>query len=144
MAAKQIVFDDAAQQKLISGVTKLANAVVATLGPRGSNVAIDRSWGAPTVLHDGVSVAKEITLEDPFENMGAQLIKQAASKTNDEAGDGTTTATLLAQQFVVKGMKNVAAGANPMMLRKGMEEAVKVVLAEIEKLAKPVKEDEWV
>lgn len=144
MSAKQIVFDDQAQQKLIAGVTKLANAVVATLGPRGSNVAIDRSWGAPTVLHDGVSVAKEISLEDPFENMGAQLIKQAASKTNDEAGDGTTTATLLAQQFVVKGMKNIAAGANPMMLRRGMEEAVKVVLAEIDRLAKPVKEEEWV
>ena len=144
MPAKQILFDDAAQQKLVAGVTKLANAVVATMGPRGSNVALDKSWGAPTVLHDGVSVAKEITLEDPFENMGAQLVKQAATKTADEAGDGTTTATLLAKEFVVKGMKNIAAGANPMMLRRGMEEAVKAVLAEIERLAKPVKEADWV
>lgn len=144
MAAKQIIFDDAAQQKLVAGVTKLANAVVATMGPRGSNVALDKAWGAPNVLHDGVSVAKEITLEDPFENMGAQLVKQAATKTADEAGDGTTTATLLAKELVVKGMKNIAAGANPMMLRRGIEEAVKVVLAEIDRLAKPVKEADWV
>jgi chaperonin GroEL len=144
MAAKQIIFDDVAQQKLVAGVTKLANAVVATMGPRGSNVALDKAWGAPNVLHDGVSVAKEITLEDPFENMGAQLVKQAATKTADEAGDGTTTATLLAKEFVVKGMKNIAAGANPMMLRRGVEEAVKVVLDEIDRLAKPVKEADWV
>ena len=144
MPAKQIIFDDQAQQKLVSGVTKLANAVVATLGPRGANVAIDKSWGAPTVLHDGVSVAKEITLEDPFENMGAQLVKEAASKTNDMAGDGTTTATLLAHQLVVKGMRNLTAGTNAMMMRRGMEMAVKAVIAEIEKLAKPVKPEEWV
>ncbi len=144
MPAKQILFDDQAQQKLVIGVTKLANAVVATLGPRGANVAIDKSWGAPTVLHDGVSVAKEITLEDPFENMGAQLVKEAASKTNDVAGDGTTTATLLAQQLVVKGMRNITAGANPIVMRRGMEIAVKVVIAEIEKLSKKVKKEEWV
>jgi chaperonin GroEL len=144
MPAKQILFDDQAQQKLVAGVTKLANAVVATLGPRGANVAIDKSWGAPTVLHDGVSVAKEITLEDPFENMGAQLVKEAASKTNDMAGDGTTTATLLAQQLVVKGMRNITAGANPIVMRRGMDLAVKVVIAEIEKLSKKVKEEEWV
>lgn len=144
MPAKQIVFDDQAQQKLVSGVNQLANAVVATLGPRGANVAIDKSWGAPNVLHDGVSVAKEITLEDPFENMGAQLVKEAASKTNDVAGDGTTTATLLAQQLVVKGMRNITAGANPIMMRRGMDLAVKSVIKEIEKLAKPVKENEWV
>ncbi len=144
MPAKQIIFDDQAQQKLVIGVTKLANAVVATLGPRGANVAIDKSWGAPTVLHDGVSVAKEITLEDPFENMGAQLVKEAASKTNDVAGDGTTTATLLAQQLVVKGMRNITAGANPIVMRRGMDLAVKAVIAEIEKLSKKVKEEEWV
>ncbi len=144
MPAKQILFNDEAQQKLVAGVNKLANAVVATFGPRGANVALDKSWGAPTVLHDGVSVAKEITLEDPFENMGAQLVKEAASKTNDAAGDGTTTATVLAQQLVTMGMKNITAGANPIMLRRGMNAAVEAVIAQIEKLAKPVKEDEWV
>lgn len=144
MAAKQILFDNEAQQKLVAGVTKLSQAVVATMGPRGSNVAIDKSWGAPTVLHDGVSVAKEITLEDPFENMGAQLVKQAATKTADEAGDGTTTATLLAAELVTKGMKNITAGANPMMLRRGIEVAVEAVLSEIDRLAKPVKESDWV
>lgn len=144
MAAKQIVFDEVAQQHLVNGVNKLANAVVATLGPRGSNVALDKSWGAPSVLHDGVSVAKEISLPEPFENMGAQLVKEAATKTNDEAGDGTTTATLLAQQLVVKGMRNITAGANPMMLRRGMDKAVRTVIEEIEKLAKPVKKEDWV
>ncbi len=144
MAAKQIVFDDQAQQKLVAGINKLANAVVTTFGPRGANVAIDKSWGAPSVLHDGVSVAKEITLEDPFENMGAQLVKEAASKTNDMAGDGTTTATLLAQQLVVKGMRNITAGANPIMMRRGIDLAVKTVIAELTKLAKPVKPEEWV
>lgn len=144
MPAKQILFDDQAQQKLVSGVNKLANAVVATFGPRGANVAIDKSWGAPTVLHDGVSVAKEIQLEDPFENMGAQLVKEAASKTNDAAGDGTTTATVLAQQLVNMGMRNITAGANSIMLRRGMNSAVELVIAEIEKLAKPVKEADWV
>jgi chaperonin GroEL len=142
--AKKIIFNDEAQQKLVAGVNKLADAVVATFGPRGSNVAIDKSWGAPTVLHDGVSVAKEIVLEDPFENMGAQLVKEAASKTNDAAGDGTTTATVLAQQLVVMGMKNITAGANPIMLRRGMNSAVELIIKEIEKIAKPVKEDEWV
>ncbi len=144
MPAKQILFDDQAQQKLVSGVNKLAKAVVATFGPRGANVAIDKSWGAPTVLHDGVSVAKEIQLEDPFENMGAQLVKEAASKTNDAAGDGTTTATVLAQQLVNMGMRNITAGANSIMLRRGMNAAVEVVIAQIDKLAKPVKEADWV
>jgi chaperonin GroEL len=144
MAAKQILFDDAARQKLTTGVNKLANAVVATLGPRASNVAVDKSFGPPVVLHDGVSVAKEIQLEDPFENMGAQLVKEAAQKTNDIAGDGTTTATLLAQQFVVKGMRNITAGTNPMMLRKGIDIAVQRVLAELDAMAIPVKEEEWV
>ncbi len=144
MPAKQIVFGDDAQQKLVIGVNKLADAVVATLGPRGSNVAIDKSWGAPNVIHDGVTVAKEISLEDPFENMGAQLVKEAATKTNDQAGDGTTTATLLAQQLVVKGMRNITAGANPMILRRGMEKAVRAVIAEIDALKKEVKKEDWV
>src|SRR5512135_3412499 len=105
--AKQIKFSDDARQKLAVGVNTLAKAVVTTLGPRGRNVALDRKWGAPTVVHDGVTVAKEIELQDPFENMGAQLVKEAASKTNDIAGDGTTTATVLAQAIVQEGLKNV-------------------------------------
>jgi chaperonin GroEL len=143
MAAKQFAFNDQARQKLVAGVNKLAAAVTVTLGPKGRNVAIDKSWGAPTVLHDGVSVAKEIKLEDPFENMGAQLVKEAASKTNDAAGDGTTTATLLAQQIVVKGMKYVAAGTNPMMMKRGIDSAVNAVVSEIRRLAKPVVESDW-
>lgn len=142
--AKQILFNEDAQQKLLAGVSKLAQAVVTTLGPRGGNVALDKSWGAPSVVHDGVSVAKEITLQDPFENMGAQLVKEAASKTNDAAGDGTTTATLLAHHITASGMKNIAAGANPMMLKKGIDRAVDAVIAEIGKLSKPVKQEDWV
>src|SRR3989338_7653438 len=138
--AKQILFSDEARQKLMGGVNKLAKAVVTTLGPKGRNVAIDKKWGAPTVLHDGVSVAKEIELPDPFENMGAQLVKEAASKTNDVAGDGTTTATLLAQHIVSSGFKAVSAGANPMILRLGLEKAVSEVLSEIKKLSKKVAE----
>ena len=141
--AKQIVFADDARQKLLSGVDKLAKAVVTTLGPRGRNVAIDKKWGAPVVLHDGVSVAKEIELEDKFENMGAQLVKEAASKTNDVAGDGTTTATLLAQQIVKAGMRNITAGANPMQMKKGIDKAVVAVVAELHKIKKDIKEDEW-
>src|SRR3989344_2260065 len=122
--AKQIIYGDEARQKLTSGVNQLARAVVTTLGPRGRNVGIDRKWGAPTVVHDGVTVAKEIDLEDPFENMGAQMVKEAASKTNDVAGDGTTTSTLLTQAIVNMGMKNITAGSNPMILKRGMERAV--------------------
>ncbi len=143
MSAKQLAFSDDARQKLLAGINKLAAAVTTTLGPRGRNVTIDRSWGTPQVLHDGVSVAKEITLEDKFENMGAQLVKEAASKTNDMAGDGTTTATLLAQNIVVKGMKYVTAGTNPMIMKKGVDRAVEAVVAEINRLAKPVKEADW-
>ncbi len=143
MAAKQLLFSDAARQKMMAGINKLAAAVVTTLGPKGRNVALDRSWGAPTVLHDGVSVAKEIELEDKFENMGAQLVKEAASKTNEVAGDGTTTATLLAQQIVSKGMKYVAAGTNPMIMKRGMDKAVQAVVAEIRRLAKPVTAADW-
>lgn len=141
--AKQLAFNDQARQKMLAGINKLAAAVTVTLGPKGRNVAIDKSWGAPTVLHDGVSVAKEIKLEDPFENMGAQLVKQAADKTNEMAGDGTTTATLLAQQIAVKGMKYVTAGTNPMIMKRGIDKAVDAVVAEIRRLAKPVKESEW-
>ena len=141
--AKQILFSDEARQKLMGGVNKLAKAVVTTLGPKGRNVAIDKKWGAPTVLHDGVSVAKEIELPDPFENMGAQLVKEAASKTNDVAGDGTTTATLLAQQIVVAGMKNITAGANPMQMKMGIDKAVAAVVEALLKLKKDVKETDW-
>src|SRR5574343_397117 len=116
--AKQLKFSEDARSALIKGVNTLAAAVVTTLGPKGRNVALDKKWGAPTVVHDGVTVAKEIELADPFENMGAQLVKEAASKTNDVAGDGTTTATLLAQSMVAAGLKNITAGANPMVLRK--------------------------
>ena len=138
--AKQILFSDDARTKLVGGVNILAKAVVTTLGPKGRNVAIDRKWGAPNVIHDGVTVAKEIELADPFENMGAQLVKEAASKTNDVAGDGTTTATLLAQSIVNAGFKNVTAGANPMILKVGMEKGVEAVVSEIKKMAKPVKD----
>jgi chaperonin GroEL len=143
MAAKQLKFGDDARQKMLLGINKLASAVTVTLGPKGRNVAIDKSWGSPTVLHDGVSVAKEIKLEDPFENMGAQLVKEAASKTNDAAGDGTTTATLLAQQIAVKGMRLVTAGANPMIMKHGIDKAVDAVVAEVRRLAKPVTESDW-
>src|SRR3989339_975156 len=142
MTAKQLVFGDDARTKLVSGVNQLARAVVTTLGPRGRNVALDKKWGAPNVIHDGVTVAKEIELEDPFENMGAQLVKEAASKTNDVAGDGTTTATLLAQSIINIGFKNVTAGANPMILKLGMEKAVETVVEEIKKMAKALREED--
>lgn len=141
---KQIIYGDEARQKLLEGVNKLSRAVVTTLGPRGRNVAIDKKWGPPTVLHDGVSVAKEVELSDPFENMGAQLVKEASSKTNDAAGDGTTTATLLAQQIVNKGMKYVTSGTNPMLLKKGIDNAVVKVIEELDKIKQEVKEDDWI
>ena len=140
--AKQIKYGEDARKSLKAGVDKLADAVVTTLGPKGRNVAIDKKWGAPNVIHDGVTVAKEIELDDPFENMGAQLVKEAASKTNDVAGDGTTTATLLAQEIIGNGFKYVAAGANPMILKVGMEKAVASVSAEIKKMTKEVKGDD--
>ncbi len=140
--AKQIVYAEEAREKLKAGIDKLAKAVVTTLGPKGRNVALDKKWGAPNVVHDGVTVAKEIELEDPFENMGAQLVSEAASKTNDVAGDGTTTATLLAQQIVFEGHKSIAAGANPMLLKRGIEEAIKDVVAEVEKVAKSIRTKE--
>ena len=136
--AKQIKFSEEARQKLSRGVNTLAKAVVTTLGPRGRNVALDRKWGAPTVVHDGVTVAKEIELEDPFENMGAQLVKEAASKTNDVAGDGTTSSTLLAQAMVNAGLKNITAGANPMILKRGIERAVEAVVEQVKAMAKKI------
>ncbi len=135
---KQLVFDEAARRSLKVGVDKLADAVSTTLGPKGRNVALDKKFGAPTVTHDGVTVAKEIELEDPYENMGAQLLKEAATKTNDIAGDGTTTATVLAQAIVNEGLKNVAAGANPMQLKRGIEAATEAITKHIRSQATPI------
>lgn len=136
--AKQILFDEEARRALEKGVDALANAVKITLGPKGRNVVLDKKFGAPTITNDGVTIARDIELEDPFENMGAQLVKEVATKTNDVAGDGTTTATLLAQAMIHEGMRNVAAGANPMIIKKGIEQAVKALVAEIQKNAKQV------
>jgi len=134
--AKKIIYADDARKELKSGVDQLAKAVATTLGPKGRNVALDKKWGAPSVIHDGVTVAKEIELKDPFQNMGAQLVKEAASKTNDVAGDGTTTATVLASAIVDEGIKNITAGANPMLLKKGLEEASKAVVSFIKSKSK--------
>src|SRR5881394_2997877 len=136
--AKQLVFDEQARRSLKKGIDILASAVKTTLGPKGRNVALDKKFGAPTVTHDGVTVAKEISLEDPAENMGAQLLKEAATKTNDIAGDGTTTATVLAQAIVTEGLKNVAAGANPMLLKRGIDLAVVELVATLKAMAKEV------
>ena len=136
--AKQLLFKEEARRRLQAGVDKLADAVSTTLGPKGRNVALDKKFGAPTVTHDGVTVAKEIELDDPFENMGAQLLKEAATKTNDIAGDGTTTATVLAQAIVKEGLKNVAAGANPMLLKKGIMAAAEVIGKNILVQATPI------
>src|SRR5213083_127583 len=136
--AKQLVFTDEARKKLKQGVDVMANAVKTTLGPKGRNVSLDKKFGAPTVTHDGVTVAKEISLEDPAENMGAQLLKEAATRTNDVAGDGTTTATVLAQAIVNEGLKNLAAGANPMQLKQGIEKATTAVVEYIRSEAIPV------
>jgi chaperonin GroEL len=136
--AKQLKFDEEARRALETGVNKLADAVKVTLGPKGRNVVLDKKWGAPTITNDGVSIAKEIELDDPFENMGAQLVKEVASKTNDVAGDGTTTATVLAQAMVHEGMRAVAAGANPMGLKKGIEKAVAAAVQCVKDLAKDV------
>ncbi len=138
MAAKLLRFGEEARRSLEAGVDKLADAVAITLGPKGQNVVLDKKWGAPTITNDGVTIAKEIELEDPWENMGAQLCKEVATKTNDVAGDGTTTATVLARAMVKGGMKNVAAGANPMALKRGIEKAVDAVVKSIEKQAKDV------
>jgi chaperonin GroEL len=136
--AKQLVFSENARRALKTGVDALANAVKVTLGPKGRNVALDKKWGAPTITHDGVTVAKEIELEEPLENMGAQLLKEAATKTNDVAGDGTTTATVLAQMIVTEGLKNVAAGANPMLIKNGIAKAADAVVQALRDMAEDI------
>jgi chaperonin GroEL len=140
MAAKQLIFNEHARQKILDGVTILTNAVKATLGPQGRNVIIDRKFGSPLITKDGVTVAKEIELKDPFENMGAQLVREVASKTSDTAGDGTTTATVLAYSIYKEGMKHVVAGANPMELKRGIDKAVETVVEELKKISKPVQD----
>ena len=142
--AKQLKFDDEARRALEAGVNKLADTVKVTLGPKGRNVVLDKKFGAPTITNDGVSIAKEIELDDPYENMGAQLVKEVATKTNDVAGDGTTTATVLAQAMVNHGMRNVAAGANPMGLKKGIEKAVAAAVESIKSQAKEVDDKEQI
>src|SRR6187401_3658515 len=137
--AKQLEFNDQARRSLKEGVDILANAVKTTLGPKGRNVALDKKYGAPTVTHDGVTVARDIELADPFQNMGAQLLKEAATKTEDVAGDGTTTATVLAQAIVTEGLKNVAAGANPMQMKLGIDKAAATVANAVKAAAQPVK-----
>ena len=136
--AKQLLYGEEARKALQAGIDKLSNTVKITLGPKGRNVVLDKKYGAPLITNDGVTIAKEIELEDPFENMGAQLVKEVATKTNDIAGDGTTTATLLAQAFVSEGMKNVAAGANPMIIKRGIQKAVDTAVSELKKIAHPV------
>jgi chaperonin GroEL len=136
--AKQLLFDEEARRSLKKGIDILASAVKTTLGPKGRNVALDKKFGAPSVTHDGVTVAKEIQLEHSFENMGAQLLKEAATRTNDVAGDGTTTATVLAQAVVTEGLKNLAAGANPMQLKHGIEKGTEAIVNSIREMARPV------
>src|SRR6187399_1914257 len=133
MAAKQLSYSDEARQKLLAGVSKLARAVKATLGPRGRNAVIDKGWGSPNVTKDGVTVAEEIELQDPYENMGAQLVKEAASKTSDVAGDGTTTATVLAEAVYREGLKAISSGADPMALVRGIRKAVAAVIENLKK-----------
>src|SRR2546426_399575 len=139
MAAKEILFEEAARARILAGVNTLADAVKVTLGPRGRNVVIEKSWGAPTVTKDGVTVAKEIELENKFENMGAQMVKEVASKTSDVAGDGTTTATVLAQAIFREGSKMVAAGHNPMEIKRGIDKAVERGVEALKKMSKPTK-----
>jgi chaperonin GroEL len=142
MAAKQLLFDESARQSLLKGVNKLARAVTATLGPKGRNVVLDKKFGSPTVTKDGVTVAKEIELEDPYENMGAQMVREVASKTSDAAGDGTTTATVLAEAIFREGLKNVTAGASPISLQRGIQKAVDAAVEQLAKISKRVKDKE--
>ena len=141
MAAKQIVYSESSRQAILRGVNQLADAVKVTLGPKGRNVVLEKKFGGPTITKDGVTVAKEIELRDPLENMGAQMVREVASKTSDIAGDGTTTATILAQAIFREGVKSVAAGANPMALKRGIEKAVEAVVAEVGSHSKPVSGD---
>src|SRR5919109_149553 len=138
MAAKQLVFDEAARRALERGANTVARAVKTTLGPRGRNVVLDKKWGSPTITKDGVTVAKEVELEDPYENIGAQLVREVATKTSDTAGDGTTTATVLAEAIYREGAKNVVAGANPMEIKRGIEKAVEAVVEEVKKMSRAV------
>ena len=140
MAAKQLLFDEAARQAILRGVQKLSKAVVATLGPKGRNVVIDKKYGSPTVTKDGVTVAKEIELEDPYENMGAQMVREVASKTSDTAGDGTTTATVLAESIYREGLKFVTSGANPIGIQRGIQKAVEAAVGHLDKITKKVKD----
>src|SRR5579863_10584699 len=130
---KLLRFDESARRGLEAGVNKLADAVKVTLGPKGRNVVLDKKFGAPTITNDGVTIARDIELDDPFENMGAQLLKEVATKTDDVAGDGTTTAVVLGQAIVAEGLKNVAAGANPMIVKRGLEQGVEAIVAELKK-----------
>ena len=138
MSAKNITYSDGARQAMLRGVNKLADAVKVTLGPKGRNVILDKKFGSPTITKDGVTVAKEIDLKDPIENMGAQMVKEVASKTSDVAGDGTTTATVLAQAIYREGAKNVTAGANPMALKRGLDKATAAIVAELRRMSMPV------
>ena len=140
--AKQLKYSEEARRALQTGLDKLANTVKITLGPKGRNVVLDKKYGAPLITNDGVTIAKEIELEDPFENMGAQLVKEVATKTNDVAGDGTTTATVLTQAIFTEGLKNATAGANTTYLKKGIDKAVTAIVEELKKMAKPVKTKE--
>src|SRR6202047_2869826 len=142
MAAKQLQFDEGARQALLRGVEKLARAVKATLGPAGPNVSLDKKYGSPTITKDGVTVAKEIELQDPYENMGAQLVKEVATKTNDIAGDGTTTAIILTQSLLNEGIRNITAGANSKSIQRGMHKALELVVKELKKNSRPVKTKE--
>src|SRR5882672_2980095 len=141
MAAKEVKFSGDARDKMLRGIDILANAVKVTLGPKGRNVVLEKSFGAPTVTKDGVSVAKEIELEDKFENMGVQMVKEVASQTSDAAGDGTTTATVLAQAILREGLKSVSAGFNPMDLKRGIDKATIGIIEELKKLSQPCKND---
>ncbi|MBT5903894.1 MAG: chaperonin GroEL, partial [Opitutaceae bacterium] len=142
MSAKQLLFDESARSKILKGVELLSRAVKVTLGPKGRNVVIDKKFGSPTVTKDGVTVAKEVELPDPYENMGAQMVKEVASKTSDNAGDGTTTATVLAEAIYREGLKNVAAGSNPIFLKRGIDKAVEAAVAKLHRVSKKVNDRE--
>ena len=142
--AKEIIYSEAARRKLKAGADKLANAVKITLGPKGRNVILDKSYGSPVITNDGVTIAKEIELEDKAENMGAQIVKEASEKTNDMAGDGTTTACVLAQALISEGLKNVTAGANPLAIKRGIDKGVDAVVAHLKAMSKPIsKKKRW-
>src|SRR5690606_31841117 len=142
MAAKQLLFEESARAKILKGVETLSRAVKVTLGPKGRNVVIDKKFGSPTITKDGVTVAKEIELPDPYENMGAQMVKEVASRTSDNAGDGTTTATVLTEAIYREGLRNVAAGSNPIFLKRGIDKAVEAAIAQLASISKKVNDRE--